>query len=391
MRVVWLASLLCLSFTTIADADPRAEYNASIGTHVRKFPPFAGGRKPTRDHGTTIVSFQLDRAGRIISSSIKETSGSEILDTEALATVLRAQPYPAAPNEVDSANFTMPFIFRNEAASSKSAAVVAAGEPQAQVKSERLPPSSQSTISPASPSYPERLAGAWGGRAEHAGDDRASVAAKACESYKRDPSAVFGDIIVFSGSEMRSYGGYSDYVDSNVSVRQIGTNQWQITDQHYQDEEGGRKAGFKIRTYTARVDGDVLTISERNRQARYNRCEKAKTDTARYIVPLQRGFYVKADTPCEGASRATLDLFLGNVFRFNCQVKSLQKLDGRYKIEQLCTEQDKKISYVSTYRLLSNTEYIVTSASVGDDTSQHYRYCAQSKLPEPWRSISLGP
>ena len=103
------------------------------------------------------------------------------------------------------------------------------------------------------------------------------------------------------------------------------------------------------------------------------------TDTERYIVPLQRGFYVKADTPCEKASKATLDLFLGNVFRFNCQVKSLQKVDVRYKIEQLCTEQDKKNTYVSTYRILSNTEYIVTAADAGDTIPLHYRLCAQSK------------
>ena len=387
--MVWLASLLYLSFATIADADPQAEYNASIGTHVRKFPPFAGGRKPTRDHGTTIVSFQLDRAGRIISSSIKETSGSEILDTEALATVMRAQPYPAAPNEVDSAHFTMPFIFRNEAASSKSAAVVAAGEPQAQVKSERLSPSSQSTISPASPSYPERLAGAWGGRAEHAGDDRASVATKACEFYKQNPSAVLGDVIVFDGSKMRSYGGYSDYIDRNISVRQTGPDQWQITDRHYQDEEGSKSARYKNRTYTARLDAEILTIKEGNDTARYSRCAKASVDE-RYIVPLQRGFYVKADTPCEKASKATLDLFLGNAFRLNCKVKSLQKVHGSYKIEQLCAERDKQEAYNSTYRILSNTEYIVTSGDVGDNTSQHYRYCAQSKLPEPWRSNSLA-
>jgi periplasmic protein TonB len=111
MRVVWLALLFC-SFTTISSADPQAEYKASISKHLLKFPPFPTG-KPSRDQGTTIVGFQLDDAGKITSSSVKETSGSEILDKEAIATVLRAQPYPTAPDGIGGANssFTIPLHF----------------------------------------------------------------------------------------------------------------------------------------------------------------------------------------------------------------------------------------------------------------------------------------
>jgi hypothetical protein len=45
--------------------------------------------------------------------------------------------------------------------------------------------------------YPPQLTGAWGGRAEHQGDDNPVVAFKACDSYKKSPQSVIGDVLVF--------------------------------------------------------------------------------------------------------------------------------------------------------------------------------------------------
>jgi len=238
--------------------------------------------------------------------------------------------------------------------------------------------------------FPQQLVGAWGARAEYQGDDRPAVASKACDSYQRNPKEVSGDVIVFRGSEKLSFGGYADYIDKNISVRQIGADQWQIADRHYHDGEGGGRVGYKNITYTVSLNSDVLTMKEGKLVSRFNKCMERNARPEEAILPLRRGFYVKADTPCGNASNATLDLFLGKAFRFNCAVKSLQKETNGYRIVQSCTERGRQELYESTYRLLSNTEYIVTPQSNGGGgLSNHYRYCPQSELPEPWRSNSI--
>src|ERR1700730_5129918 len=82
---------------------------------------------------------------------------------------------------------------------------------------------------------------------------------------------------------------------------------------------------------------------------------------AKDIVPLKRGFYVEKDTPCDEASNATLDLFLGRAFRFNCSVTHLQRQGNSYTITESCFLRGQRDTTVSTYRILSNTEYTLTS------------------------------
>ena len=88
--------------------------------------------------------------------------------------------------------------------------------------------------------YPTQISGAWGGRAEYFGDDRQAVARKACESYLANPTEVTGDLLVFQGAKKSSYGGFADYIDNNVTVKQVGANKWRITDRHFEDGERGR-------------------------------------------------------------------------------------------------------------------------------------------------------
>lgn len=113
---------------------------------------------------------------------------------------------------------------------------------------------------------------------------------------------------------------------------------------------------------------------------------------AKDIVPLKRGFYVVKDTPCDEAANDTLDLFLGHVFRFNCVVARLRRQGNSYRITETCFERGERITVVSTYRIISNTEYTVAYApdtnGSGGGTS-HFRYCEQSTLPEPWRSNEI--
>ena len=59
---------------------------------VKRYPMEARGAK-----GVVRVLFRIDRTGHVRSSTITESSGSAALDAETLATIKRADPFPAPP------------------------------------------------------------------------------------------------------------------------------------------------------------------------------------------------------------------------------------------------------------------------------------------------------
>ncbi|WP_343617421.1 TonB family protein [Novosphingobium sp.] len=61
---------------------------------LKRYPPAARSR---RDQGVAKVRFRVNRQGHLLSSSLESSSGSRLLDQEALATVARAQPFPPIP------------------------------------------------------------------------------------------------------------------------------------------------------------------------------------------------------------------------------------------------------------------------------------------------------
>lgn len=75
-------------------------------TASRRYPPEA-----RKEAGSARVGFVLDRSGTLVSSWLKESTGSPVLDAEALAMIERARPFPAAPPEVDDLTFVLPVIF----------------------------------------------------------------------------------------------------------------------------------------------------------------------------------------------------------------------------------------------------------------------------------------
>jgi TonB family protein len=56
--------------------------------------------------GVVSLAFTVDRKGNVVSSPIEKTSGSTVLDAEALALLARAAPLPAPPPEVADADLT---------------------------------------------------------------------------------------------------------------------------------------------------------------------------------------------------------------------------------------------------------------------------------------------
>jgi protein TonB len=57
-------------------------------------------REAHGEHGITTLAFKVDRQGRLLSSRIERSSGSAVLDAEALALIGRAQPFPAPPTGI---------------------------------------------------------------------------------------------------------------------------------------------------------------------------------------------------------------------------------------------------------------------------------------------------
>lgn len=81
-----------------------------VAAHLQRFKraPKGGG------NGTAVVTFTLDRNGRVISRSIAKSSGSSVLDDAALTMINRANPMPRFPAAMpqESVTFTVPIRYR---------------------------------------------------------------------------------------------------------------------------------------------------------------------------------------------------------------------------------------------------------------------------------------
>lgn len=80
---------------------------AHLDRHKR-YPANAGGVS-----GISLLSFTMDRQGRVLGFFIARSSGSTPLDEETLAMIQRAAPLPAVPNEIpgEPLQFTVPVRF----------------------------------------------------------------------------------------------------------------------------------------------------------------------------------------------------------------------------------------------------------------------------------------
>lgn len=74
-------------------SDYQRRLNELIARHSR-YPPEARQRRLA---GVAHLAFRIDRSGAVLDSWIEESSGSEILDSAALAALERAKPMPAIP------------------------------------------------------------------------------------------------------------------------------------------------------------------------------------------------------------------------------------------------------------------------------------------------------
>ena len=105
-------------------------------------------------------------------------------------------------------------------------------------------------------------------------------------------------------------------------------------------------------------------------------------------LPIERGYYVRSDTPCAQASNATLTFYDGMSFgqaHAECRKSATRKLDdGSYQITEQCRDTQGRgetwTPLATGYAVVSRTEFISTSPF----EKASYRICKQSDLPEPW-------
>ncbi len=94
----------------VPNPEAMAAYNRRVAAHLQGFrpPPVAG------QQGVSRLSFTLGRNGQVLSSRLSGSSGHPALDSEALAMVRRAQPFPPIPAELKQASisFSVPIAFR---------------------------------------------------------------------------------------------------------------------------------------------------------------------------------------------------------------------------------------------------------------------------------------
>ena len=86
-------------------AAARQSYFASIQSWLERHKKYPRAARLRRYEGTVGFSFQINRAGSIMKSSIVKSSGKKILDEALLDLLKRADPMPPMPPEISGATF----------------------------------------------------------------------------------------------------------------------------------------------------------------------------------------------------------------------------------------------------------------------------------------------
>ena len=83
-----------------------------IRPHLLRFYNYPASARSKSEEGVVVVSFTISRQGRLVSRRIAKSSGYSELDTEALATLQRAQPFPPPPPGLNDAQFAFTLPMR---------------------------------------------------------------------------------------------------------------------------------------------------------------------------------------------------------------------------------------------------------------------------------------
>ena len=111
------------SDTPPASAAP-ASWQSRVLGHLAHFKRYPGDARQRKRAGAAWVRFQVDRDGKLLASELITSSGTVLLDREALQVLERAQPLPAPPVTLlrqGTVTVTLPVSFRLDAESGHGA------------------------------------------------------------------------------------------------------------------------------------------------------------------------------------------------------------------------------------------------------------------------------
>jgi protein TonB len=77
-----------------------------LAAHIEHFKRYPTEARSRGEYGTAKVAFTIDHEGRLLRSSIVQSSGSTALDQETLAMLARTQPMPRPPDQLSDAELT---------------------------------------------------------------------------------------------------------------------------------------------------------------------------------------------------------------------------------------------------------------------------------------------
>lgn len=111
------------SDTPSTNAAP-ASWQSRVLGHLAHFKRYPGDARQRKRAGAAWVRFQVDRDGKLLASELVTSSGTVLLDREALQVLERAQPLPAPPDNVlhqGTVTVTLPVSFKLDAESGHGA------------------------------------------------------------------------------------------------------------------------------------------------------------------------------------------------------------------------------------------------------------------------------
>ena len=100
-----------------------ASWQSRVLSHLAHFKRYPGDARQRKRAGAAWVRFQVDRDGKLLASELITSSGTVLLDREALQVLQRAQPLPAPPDNLlhqGTVSVTLPVSFKLEPGQDKA-------------------------------------------------------------------------------------------------------------------------------------------------------------------------------------------------------------------------------------------------------------------------------
>lgn len=103
---------------TVATQDATAQqeaYGNILNRHISRYNEYPEEAWDKGVEGTAIIFLRINRAGKVLTAEVAQSSGSKLLDDAALATIRKGEPFPPMPDYafegMETAEFTVPLLY----------------------------------------------------------------------------------------------------------------------------------------------------------------------------------------------------------------------------------------------------------------------------------------